>query len=661
MSKQFIARKGLISKSGSTIESYLNVSGDTTANAHITVGGVSTQFVKGDGTLDSTTYSTGTIGGSITDNQIAFGATTADEIEGESNLTWDGSVFNAIGNTKLDGFVAMGGTAINTNNILQIAGNSTDPTSNVTGANVTRTLAMTADNAKKITGGAFVASTTTTAFNQTQRLIGGDFTAQTSGTGTYSRLFGGSFVAYNQSTGTVTNAYGGQFKIQNLVSGGTITNAYGVYIGGGFNNGTITNKYGLYQSDTDANNYFGGTLTFDSYDNVRDDGTPSSMLSTDASGNLQSAPISTIPLSIFDDDLTYGTGDGTVTNVNDGNGMTFTAISTTGDVTLGTPSTLTSVSTNAVTTNSHTHAITTGIASSNIVQMSALGVDNEYARFTATGLESRSNAEVLSDIGAQASGSYLLDTTDSFIGTLSVDGEVRVDSDVYGVGWNGDSSVATKNDIYDKIETLGGGGDVTKVGTPVNNEIGVWTGDGMLEGDTNLQWNGTSLTIDGTIILQERSDPPSTVSGYGQIWVHNTDTPSLWFSEEDEEDMDLLGGLHHTFTSAGVTAGDLCFINSSGRMERANADSVTTSDTQLGIAMTTRSNGQQCMFKLFGEHITTGLSTGAIYYVHTVDGDWSTIKPSTADHVVRTIGTAISTTKLFFNPSQDYITRIGDV
>ena len=33
----------------------------------------------------------GTIGGSITDNQVAFGATTADSIEGSANLTYDGT------------------------------------------------------------------------------------------------------------------------------------------------------------------------------------------------------------------------------------------------------------------------------------------------------------------------------------------------------------------------------------------------------------------------------------------------------------------------------------------------------------------------------------------------------------------------------------------
>lgn len=43
--------------------------------------------------------------------------------------------------------------------------------------------------------------------------------------------------------------------------------------------------------------------------------------------------------------------------------------------------------------------------------------------------------------------------------------------------------------------TPAGSGDVSKVGTPVNNQIGVWTGDGTIEGDANFTWDGTSLNI----------------------------------------------------------------------------------------------------------------------------------------------------------------------
>lgn len=45
-----------------------------------------------------------------------------------------------------------------------------------------------------------------------------------------------------------------------------------------------------------------------------------------------------------------------------------------------------------------------------------------------------------------------------------------------------------------------GGGDVTKVGTPVNNQIGIWTGD------------GTATVATGSYILLERVGSTSVVS-----------------------------------------------------------------------------------------------------------------------------------------------------
>jgi microcystin-dependent protein len=58
------------------------------------------------------------------------------------------------------------------------------------------------------------------------------------------------------------------------------------------------------------------------------------------------------------------TGTGTVTSVSAGNGMNFTAVTGSGSVTLGTPSTLTSATTNSVSGTTHAHAITTQLPSS---------------------------------------------------------------------------------------------------------------------------------------------------------------------------------------------------------------------------------------------------------------------------------------------------------
>ena len=63
-------------------------------------------------------------------------------------------------------------------------------------------------------------------------------------------------------------------------------------------------------------------------------------------------------------DLTSTGGSGSVTSVSAGNGMDFTTITGTGPVTMGTPSTNTASTSNAVTSTSHTHEVTGFIAGS---------------------------------------------------------------------------------------------------------------------------------------------------------------------------------------------------------------------------------------------------------------------------------------------------------
>ena len=274
--------------------------------------------------------------------------------------------------------------------------------------------------------------------------------------------------------------------------------------------------------------------------------------------------ISGIPLSIFNNDSGWTSNAGTVTNVNNGNGMNFTNITSSGTVTLGTPTTnLSSTSTNAVTTSSHTHAIDTGIANTNIVKIDSASVaTNEYARFTASGLESRSNSEVLSDIGAQASGNYVTtDTTQTISGTKSFSG-------TYTKFYDANTSLAIH---------MGAATGMTVGGIPCEIMAG---NSPLIAGSLNIQprgggvgfvsfWNnGTEdmrftaagnlgiggnfpipasfrLSInDGTIGLKERTSAAADVAGYGQIWVSSGTTPNtLWFTNDVGTDVQLgLGG-----------------------------------------------------------------------------------------------------------------------
>lgn len=73
----------------------------------------------------------------------------------------------------------------------------------------------------------------------------------------------------------------------------------------------------------------------------------------------------------------------------------------------------------------------------------------------------------------------------------------------------------------------GGGGDVYKVGTPVNNQIGVWTGDGTIEGDSNLTWTGTTLDLNGTITLEDTTASTEGIILKGSSrFIHNFHDPT---------------------------------------------------------------------------------------------------------------------------------------
>lgn len=74
--------------------------------------------------------------------------------------------------------------------------------------------------------------------------------------------------------------------------------------------------------------------------------------------------------------------------------------------------------------------------------------------------------------------------------------------------WRGDGTWATP----------AGSGDVSKIGTPVNNQIGVWTGDGTIEGDANLTWNGAVFAVTGDITVSDEA--------YGVGWNGSAEVPT---------------------------------------------------------------------------------------------------------------------------------------
>lgn len=115
-------------------------------------------------------------------------------------------------------------------------------------------------------------------------------------------------------------------------------------------------------------------------------------------------------------------------------------------------------------------------------------------------------------------------------------------------------------------------------------------------------------------------------------------------------------GITEEYTAAvSLVAGDLCYINTSGKMAKAQANAESTCKTLLGMCLDTISADSTGTFLLWGKWTTTGLTIGNYYVSDTTAGGIITPAPSTVGDIIRLIGTAISTTVLWFKPSEDYI------
>jgi hypothetical protein len=114
------------------------------------------------------------------------------------------------------------------------------------------------------------------------------------------------------------------------------------------------------------------------------------------------------------------------------------------------------------------------------------------------------------NVGGNATFDY--DGTDF---TSSVD--VTVPDEVYGVGWNGSLEVPTKNAVYDKIETLGGGANLA-----LSNLAAVAINTSLLPGsDNNISLGSSTLGVTSLFLSDANVSSPAT---NGEIRYNNSTT-----------------------------------------------------------------------------------------------------------------------------------------
>jgi len=73
-----------------------------------------------------------------------------------------------------------------------------------------------------------------------------------------------------------------------------------------------------------------------------------------------------------------------------------------------------------------------------------------------------------------------------------------------------DAALPTSGAVIDYLTTTG---YVTKTGAPVDNQVAVWTADGIIEGDANFTWDAETLTVVGAFQTRNGAQPVIDVQG----------------------------------------------------------------------------------------------------------------------------------------------------
>lgn len=212
--------------------------------------------------------------------------------------------------------------------------------------------------------------------------------------------------------------------------------------------------------------------------------------------------------------------------------------------------------------------------------------------------------------------------------------------------------------------TVYGTGNVTKVGTPVDNQVGIWTGDGTIEGDADLTFDGDLLTfkqgkVGGTAgagfldFVGQSSNPTSPTAGIARI--HAVTTNGFTRIEQDNEGTtNIVFGRDSVIivkndSGGSLALGDVVYIKgvatSTPTVGKARANAIGTLPA-LGLVMDAVADGgftRVMRSGLMTMNTSAFSSTDKVYVSTATAGALTATRPSgTSGAFVQRIGTILT-------------------
>lgn len=133
------------------------------------------------------------------------------------------------------------------------------------------------------------------------------------------------------------------------------------------------------------------------------------------------------------------------------------------------------------------------------------------------------------DLKFYTSGTKRLDigvTSSTFSNALIASSTLEVSDDI--------KLASTKKLYFD-------GGQDTYIASSSDNELNFYAGSGL--GATNvLNLSSTFIKSDKPVFIKEQANASTDIDGYGQVWVHNDDPNTLYFTNDAGNDIQVTSG-----------------------------------------------------------------------------------------------------------------------
>ena len=159
--------------------------------------------------------------------------------------------------------------------------------------------------------------------------------------------------------------------------------------------------------------------------------------------------------------------------------------------------------------------------------------------------------------------------------------------------------------------------------------------------------SGTTIATEPNITIADQSGPNISTMTF------NSDA-SLEFKIGGTNNVDY-SGIIVKKSNASTTQGQVYYLKSSQTWELADKDAVTKSSGLLGFAIGTNSFTDGMMLSGFCAKASHGFVIGAALYLSSTAGNITNTLPTTAGHVARIVGYAVTANAIYFNPDRTWV------